>query len=77
MCFFFYKLEQVLHVLIAYLVFFRCLKKIDWFKIHEEIRENLGIVILKLVVGSCEQDIKFIFTFDFVFLRNEIHNNKI
>ena len=73
MCFFFYKLEQVLHVLIAYLVLFSLFKnQFDWFKIHEEIRENLGIVILKLVVGSCLQDIKFIFTFDFDFPRNEI-----
>ena len=73
MCFFFYKIEQVLHFLIAYLVVFSLFKKqFDWFKIHEEIRENLGIVILKLVVGSCEQDIKFIFTFDFDFPRNEI-----
>ena len=32
-------------------------------KIHEEIRENLGIVILKMVLGSCELDIKFIPTF--------------
>jgi hypothetical protein len=69
------KLEQVLHVLIAYLLILCCLKNNligSKIKIHEEIRENLGIVISKLVVGSCERDIKFISTFDFDFPKNEI-----
>ena len=52
-------------------------KRFDWFKIHQEIQENLGIAILKLIVGSFEQDVKFISTFDFDFPRNEIQNKKI
>ena len=47
--------ERPMMARVRYLFFFSLFKKqFDWFKIHEEIRENLGIVILKLVVGTCE-----------------------
>ena len=50
--------KLILHVWIAFLFNFRCLKNLigSKIKIHEVIRASLSIVILKLVVGSCERD---------------------